>query len=196
MKAMNTAGWDSPEASLPGSPAADAFRIFIACEDRVTGQRALQLYERLVCRHSGEFRFFQSLVKFDTLEAQSIREAAAAEAARADMVILSVRGDRPLTEPVTSWLDSLAADDRERARASALIVLLGCPKADELGARWSEYLGSVAARSGMDLFIHAAETGSAPPGGPAAVEAPRLVSQGGGGAAAFQSAPRRWGINE
>ena len=170
--------------------------MVIAFEDRATGQRALKLYARLVGRLSAEFRFSQSLVRFDGLQVQSVREAAVGDAAPADMVILSLHGDRPLPDQVASWLESCETRERERGQATALIVLLDPTRTPDDSTRWCEYLRGMAARVGMDLFIHTDGSAEVPDELPWLDKSPGMPALWAEGSGGFKSTPRRWGINE
>src|SRR5437764_6116176 len=74
-------------------------------EDVATGKRGKQVSDYLGAHLGSEFEFNHQVWKLDVLSTPSLRELAAKDAAEADIIIVSVRGDRPLAPEVKSWLD-------------------------------------------------------------------------------------------
>jgi hypothetical protein len=103
-----------------------------------------------------DFRF--AWCRFRFLDDAPLAAAAAAEAARAELVLFvwSSEGDLPLA--VRNWGDSWA--EKRPARASALVALStarSVESAQELPA--SQYLRSLARRAGMDFLASREEGG-------------------------------------
>ena len=74
-------------------------------EDVATGKRGKQVYDYLASHLGQEFEFNHQVWKLDVLSTPSLRDLAAKDAADADIVIVSVRGDREFSPEIKSWLD-------------------------------------------------------------------------------------------
>ena len=90
--------------------------------------------------------------KFDLLRSPELRDAAATDAARADMILIATRGAGELPAKVKAWI----ARKREvRDKRSTLAVLFDSPP-DKVGAftlAQFAYLQRVARRGSLDFFV-------------------------------------------
>ena len=76
-------------------------------------------------------------------------------AAQADLVILSLHGKAGLPAEIKQWIETWTGQIIDRT--PALVALLGKPKAGGgTAASTLAYLSSVANRTGIDFFAHAA----------------------------------------
>ncbi len=132
------------------------FDLAIAYQDAPTRERAEQLYQRLFDQLEGEYDFQVNWWRLDELAEASLRDRAADAAARADMIILSLRANHEL-EPVTNaWIEVWLALKEDRK--SALVALIYQPGfAHEAVGSVRDYLQTVARLGRMDFFFHAAD---------------------------------------
>lgn len=123
------------------------FNVLIAYEDFETGKLAKRTYDFLVEHLGNECQFDNQMWKFDVLRLPKLRDMAAADAAAADIVVISCRGG-DLPQHVRTWIDSwLDMDDGPLA----MVALFDA--ASELPTRSArEYLASIARRGHMEFF--------------------------------------------
>ncbi len=135
-------------ATLGGGREND-LRVVICYEDFESGVRAMDMYQRLL--ESGSSNCPLKIWKIEPLGIPQLLTDAIQDAASADMIILSVRGDRPLPYEALPWLESLRNDGNGGEKA---IVFLVDPK--ECGSAAavlaSGYLERLAAKSGLRFF--------------------------------------------
>jgi hypothetical protein len=150
------------------------FDLVVAYEDTPTRNRAMQLYDHLAQQLLEDYDFQCSWWKLEHLRDRGLREESADAAADANMIILSLRGDRELPTVFKPWVESWLT--RKDNHKSALVVLIGDqagPKTD--AASLQTYLQQIARRAKMDFFAHKfdLEQAKAGPGGtPAPAPAP------------------------
>jgi hypothetical protein len=128
------------------------FRVTLAVEDAMAARRAHGLYHRLASRLSADLKFTQRAWGFPDLENSLLRQTATQEAAKSDMIVLALRGDRALPEAVRAWLETLPT--LRRSNSAALVVLLEQPDEEQHVPALRDYLRELAAKCRMDLFIH------------------------------------------
>ncbi|MGH7971380.1 MAG: hypothetical protein ACREIC_21895, partial [Limisphaerales bacterium] len=92
---------------IEGSP---AFTVLIAYEDFDTGKLAKRTYDFLVENLGRDCSFVNQMWKFDVLGIPNLREIAVEDAARADIIIISSRGDE-LPEHIKLWVEAWLAED-------------------------------------------------------------------------------------
>ena len=124
--------------------------IITLFEDVAAGKRGKQVYDYLATHFGIEFEFNHQVWKLDVLGTSTLRELAAKDVADADILIVSVRGDRELGPEVKSWLDECVG---QRAMPIALVGLFDpeC-KHDETARAIREYLKTIARTGQMDFF--------------------------------------------
>ncbi len=133
------------------------FNVVIAYEDFETGKHAKRTYDFLADTLGHDCRLTNQMWKFDVLGIPKLREMASADAAAADLVVISCHGDE-LPPHTRAWLESWASG---RARPLALVALFDRPR--EESSRLNQvrrYLADVARRGNMEFFAHPDE----PPG--------------------------------
>ncbi len=141
------ANWSSPETGR-------ALDVVLACEDFSTGMHALSIFDKLFPEGgSGGPAGAQSVWKFEFLGITRLRELAAAEAAGADLVIISAHAPGTLTPAVKNWLD-LSLEKRE-GRPGSLVLLLDDAGNDvERTLPVDACLERQAARAGLNFTTH------------------------------------------
>jgi hypothetical protein len=131
------------------------FSVVIVYEDRLSGVRAKHFYDSLTGEVKEECDFSLQLWNFQVLGSSEIRNSAAQAAARADFVILSLRGKVGLPAEIKGWVETwsrLIAN-----RSAALIVLTNKPRSKACTAASTlTYLESVANRKRIAFFPHTA----------------------------------------
>lgn len=136
-----------------GRPGGLPLNVAIAYEDFPAGVRALGIFRGLFGGTEARYEFdVNNTWKFDFLRADRLREAAIAETARADMMIVSV--DRPVELPpeVKCWLES-SLEQRE-GDPGALVFLYHAGEENGGGRSAAEsYLAQRARRAGLDFFV-------------------------------------------
>jgi hypothetical protein len=129
------------------------FSVVIVYEDRLTGARAKHFYDNLIAEIEDECDFSLELWNFQVLASSEVRNLAAQAAARADFVVLSLRGKVGLPAEIKSWIKTWSRLlDNSNA---ALIVLTNKPRTKACTAAFTlTYLESVANRKGIAFFPH------------------------------------------
>ncbi len=132
------------------------FDLVVGYEDVPTRNRALSLYDRLARRLLDEYDFQCAWWKFDHLRADSLMAQAIGDAAKANMIILSLGAGNQLPPVGQSWIEAWAS--HKSRRKSALVALIDVPRQPAPGAcQVQSYLEQIAQRAKMDFFFHAAE---------------------------------------
>src|SRR5438874_10084519 len=122
--------------------------IITLFEDVTTGKRGKQVYDYLESHLGGDFEFNHQVWKLDVLSTPSLRELAAKDVAAADILIMSVRGDRQLLPEVKSWLDVWVG---QRGSPIALVALFDPNfKHSESAIEIKTYLEEVSRSGQMD----------------------------------------------
>jgi hypothetical protein len=165
-----------------------SINVVMVYEDFATGLRAKRLYDDLCRQLETECKLNQSMWKFDVLTIPRLGEAAAEEAAEANMVIVSMHGDDDLPAKVKAWMETWI---REKTTSGGALVLL-CDESEKESQADAvqDYLRRVADRSGLSFFadpVRLPKLGRSPD-----EVAPQVWS------ASSNHAPptRHWGINE
>ena len=128
-----------------------AFRVVVGYEDYSSGLRAMQLYNHILELWDEPSELQLNLWKFEPLGLDKLRHAAAAEAARADMILISIRGDHRLPKEGIDWIERWMGSKRRKTSALGLIVdseFLSHPNA-ELTRR---YLEDITLEAGVDFI--------------------------------------------
>ncbi len=182
-----------PSAIPPELAAKSFFRVMIVYEDFLNGQQAIEIYKMLLDHLGPNVQFDCHLWNFSGLRESRIFHSSIQEAAEADMILLSLHGDKPLPRETSEWLCSAAKSGSCQHRA--LVVLMN--NLDEEQARKSHdyhFLQALAEKSVMDFFCHARKL---PPSQDDESElwshAPNVPLQDGIGR---HQRPARWGLNE
>jgi len=130
--------------------------VVMAYEEATTPERAKEAWDHFVCTLKGHYGPGLRLWKFDLLRTPELRDAAATEAARADMILIATRGAGELPAEVKAWIDTWLAQKREvQDDRSTLAVLFDSPP-DKVGASTLAqfaYLQRVARRGSLDFFV-------------------------------------------
>lgn len=124
------------------------FNVVIAYEDFETGKQAKRTCDYLAERMEEECQVQQQMWKFDVLGVTKLREIAADDAARADIIIISAHGNDELPPEVKAWTELWLPQPK---KAIALVALL------DLVIEGSDnpirrYLASAARRAGLEFF--------------------------------------------
>ena len=124
--------------------------IITLFEDVATGKRGKQVYDYLDSHLGEDFEFNHQVWKLDVLSTPSLRDLAAKDVAGADILIISVRGDRSLLPEVKSWLDVWVG---QRGSPIALVALFDPQfKNYESAREIKRYLEEVSETGQMDFF--------------------------------------------
>ena len=171
-------------------PKAFRFRMVIAYEDLVTGQRAIKVYQRLKQHSMAGCRCQHSLWKFKDLDVPASCEAAAEDMPGADVALISTHGFIHLPPEVENWIELWM---EKSPGPGALAAVL-----DRRATGWRspvrDYLQEVARSLEIPFFLSGVENAEAGEGNLS--EATLLTAPD------FPSWPLvgapipRWGINE
>jgi len=128
------------------------FSVMISFDDHALATRAidvLHLLGRKLKKEQGQL--FHQWWNIETMAFTSLRELAAAEAATADMIILSLHAAKELPEMVAAWLKRLV--ELRKDRPGALVALLDSDlKTAEAPQGMISELSRWAASGHFDLF--------------------------------------------
>jgi len=129
------------------------FDLVVAYADRATRARALQLYDHLAGQLLDDYDFKCAWWKFDHLGDPALREHAVDDAADANMIVLSVQGQKDLPALGKAWIEDWLP--RRDNRKSALVALVAADEPEAANQGLISYLQSVARVARMDFFTHA-----------------------------------------
>src|SRR5262249_16701684 len=145
--------------AVPKNQNHPALNIVVVYEDFFTGAYAIRTVERLF-QHGNKGRDLriENLWQFDLLDNPKLREIAAAEAAKADLVIICARGSRELPSSIKRWLQQWLG---KRADGQvAMVTLLDDSSQDvHQRSRLELYLEECAHRAGMGFFVQKTSPG-------------------------------------
>jgi hypothetical protein len=143
----------SRESSLPAPYDLEQIprlSVVVAYEDVECGKHAQATCDFLEERLGGEFVVENQMWKFDALAVPALREAAARDAALADLIFLSCRGTGELPIDVKAWTELWLGG---QSSAFALVGLFDQANRGAAHVREIQhYLHSVATRAGMEFF--------------------------------------------
>jgi hypothetical protein len=167
------------------------FSVVIAYENLAAGHRAMRLFADLVEEHRGHLTFRPRPWRFDLLADPEWRQFAAADARRADLLIISTGNDSDLPASVRSWVRLCLA----RKAGGGVVALFGTEgQMDTADSPRLQFLKQAAEEAGLDFFAPLAPEPRAEWSRTRATASGTVQS----GAAALHpaAANRHWGINE
>ncbi|MDB6031563.1 MAG: hypothetical protein JWM16_1901 [Verrucomicrobiales bacterium] len=125
-------------------------QVVIAFEDLAAGKRAKQVYDYLTHRLT-DFEFDHEVWKFSALECPSLTETAARQAAAADIIMLSLHGNKEIPQSVKDWIETWIG---QNGNPMALVVLFDRDNQEFQDMNKTRlYLEDVARRGKLDLFM-------------------------------------------
>jgi hypothetical protein len=166
--------------------------VFILYQDAPSGRRAMEVYQPLMLGLGNEFRFTQTMWKFDLLGIPNLADVAAAEMARADMIFVAISDPGNLSEPVKNWFeDSLPG---EHCGPGALVLIHAHGETDPASVELKKWLDEIARERRMEFFVNEGASLPEPSTLKLAFDA---IGESRHEATVNRSAPpRHWGINE
>ena len=139
-----------PPAASSNREGAPAFSVVLVFEDFNTGKRAKRAYDFLAANLTHEWQVISQMWKFEMLNIPELREMAAKDAAMANLIIVSSRGDRQLPTHVKDWIEMWLGCQGD---AVALVALFDSPLEQAEHAQATQtYLERVAKRGRMEFF--------------------------------------------
>jgi hypothetical protein len=99
------------------------FNVVLAYDEDAGGIRAKEFFDTLVLDHGELFQFICHLWKFEVLREPRLFDAAARDAAWADMIVLAIRQSQELPAEVRRWIEHWLPS--KQADSGALVALLG-----------------------------------------------------------------------
>src|ERR1041385_3264211 len=105
--------------------------IVIVYENFTAAVRAQNVSQRLAAELDADFEISREVWGFELLSHPQLRQEAAAAAAEADLVVVSVSGAAELPAHVRSWVESWVAE--KRGGLSALVALVDLRRATRTG---------------------------------------------------------------
>jgi hypothetical protein len=144
-----------PSVGLSDLEANPSFNVVIAYEDVESGKNAQETCDFLAKHLGPDFQFSNQIWKFDALSVPRLRELAAEDAVRADLVIISSRGRTDLPVEVKNWIEQWLAEKRN---VVALAAIFGSPSREAIRApAIRAYLADAARRGRMEFFAQQEE---------------------------------------
>jgi hypothetical protein len=127
--------------------------VLLLHEDLQTGLRAKSLLGSLEAKLSVKPRFLVELWRFDMLHDPELQERAVQEAARANMVMISMHGQHELPAVVRNWLSRWT--EARNGEACALVASFDANVKGSVTANQTlDHLRRTAAPAGVDVFPH------------------------------------------
>lgn len=131
--------------------------VLVVHEDLPTGLRAREALNRLQDRNIIRTRFLINLFRFGMVEEAELAEIALQKATRADILFLSLHGDRELSPAVRDWL--LCWLETREIKPCALVVSLDTNTRDFLNSSPTlNFLRDITSPLEVDLFLHLGES--------------------------------------
>jgi hypothetical protein len=129
------------------------FKIVVAYEDAAACERAMTVCGQIDEMCGGKVQNASVLFSFGLFgRAQSFKQAAA-EAAEADMIIISARGVNELPDSMTDWIETWPR--REQAGQAALVFIVDLEYVTNgTQRRLAGYLQRLAGQLGLDFFCN------------------------------------------
>jgi hypothetical protein len=125
------------------------FNVVIAYEDFESGKHAKRTYDYLAEHLGQDCQFSNQMWKFDVLTIPKLRQLACADAAAADIVVVSCQGDE-LPDHVKLWVESWLA---KAGKPWALVALFDRFRDEPQKTQAvRSYLAAAAQRGGMEYF--------------------------------------------
>lgn len=134
------------------APFKPTFRLFVACEDQAALFQARKVEEQVRDICGDEINISDGVWSFALLRSAQLRKQAAAEAADADMIILSLAGRNELPADVKQMLEHLPT--RSASGQAALVVLIGNAEDAIQPPSDLRYLKELAEQRGLDFFCN------------------------------------------
>lgn len=128
-----------------------ALSVLIAYQDVEAGLRARKVLDRILESLGTEANCDVRLWKFGWLTFQDCREEALEDGSRADLILLSARGDQPPSPELKHWLTTSLGQHSGGARALALLLdegSQGTPIAND----WLRFARTLSGITGAELF--------------------------------------------
>lgn len=138
----------SPRKTGAGAP---SFHTVLVYEDRRSGQRAWNFYEKLTRKFEGDFEFSHLMWSFPMLSDFQTSELAVRSAADAHLVILSFAGKTELPSRIRDWIERWV----RLAKREPAFVTLTDQKAGP-NTTTQAYLREILESHGIDFFPHSA----------------------------------------
>ena len=127
------------------------FNVLILYDQVAAGQRAMHLFSRLGREHELQIAFQPFPWRVDFVTDPKLVELAAADALKADLIIISTTTRSDLPSAVQDWL--LACLARMRGSNAAIVALSGTEEeVNQADSPWLEFLRRAAKDSGLDFF--------------------------------------------
>jgi len=132
------------------------FKIFTVYEDATALARARKVQEQLEVLCNGEVKVLSVSLSFTLFGREQTWENAVAEAATADVIVISASGVDELPRRVKDWTETWPR--REQAGQDALVVVFD-PERDSYGQqqRLQSYFRQLAEERGLEFFSNHAE---------------------------------------
>jgi hypothetical protein len=139
-----------PPVASPDLEEIPVFSVVIAYEDYTTGRQAKRACDLLVANLNHKWEVSRQMWKFGVLSLPELRQMAAEDAAMANLIIVSSRGDRGLSVEVKAWIEMWLGYEGE---AVALVALFNCPLEQAEHAQATQaYLAGAAKRGHLEFF--------------------------------------------
>ena len=126
--------------------------VVIIYEGRAAGRRAKYFYENLVRDLRGKYDVNLDLWSFPILAISQIGNLASQVAAKADIVILSLRGDAEIPAEIREWIETWSQLIADNDPALVLLVVRHQTSKTCVAV---DYLQVVANKLGIDFFAEA-----------------------------------------
>jgi hypothetical protein len=131
------------------------FNVVIVYEDVLAGKRAKETSDVLARNLGDEFRFGNQMWRFDMLGIPRMHEQAVADAARADILMVSFGAAKKLPVSLKFWMERWLDEKISAMALVGLFVARGGKSESSQSVR--DYLADVARRARLEFFAHTFE---------------------------------------
>jgi hypothetical protein len=145
-----------PPGELATCDSQPVLKILILYQEFQCGLRAMQIYKRLHHDWHGDFAFQLDLWNPEVLEIPHLNDRMSRQFRDADMILLGLGGDRPVSDRLLDWMEGQTSGPNNDGRALVVVLESGRP---DLGmdSMLRQRLKNLAFRQRMDFLVAGSE---------------------------------------
>ncbi len=138
----------------PGTNRTGPLRVAIIYEDLLNGRAGIEIYRNLMDRLGEDVQFDCHLWNFFELGRTGARAQAETEICRAEILLLSLHGRKPMPENVRAWLGKMAAASKHKPSIVILMDGVDVTKAEQSADY--RFFQQLCRQQGLEFYLDAA----------------------------------------